>query len=73
MRGLNRCGEVPITFVPDGLVHGKRQKMWAVLADGVPVGRKENPQFPKIDNTRGMSLVWQAEQLNLLLDRLKET
>jgi hypothetical protein len=47
--------------------------MWAVLADGRPITRRENPQFPVTDNTRGMSLVWQAEQLNLLLEQLKKT
>lgn len=74
MRGLNRCGEISIAFVPDGLVSGsRRKKMWAVLADRKPVARQEIPQYPKIDNTRELSLVWQAEQLNLLLERLKKT
>ena len=74
MRGFNRCGEISIAFVPDGVVPGtRRQKMWKVLADGRPITRSENPQFPPVDNTRGLSLVWQGEQLNLLLERLKET
>ena len=46
--------------------------MWAVSADGRPVVRKENPQFPPVDNTRGLSLVWQAEQQELGQERLKE-
>ena len=74
MRGLNCCGEVPITFVPGKKLKGmKRQTMWEVLANGAPVARRENPQFPVTDNTRGLSLVWQAEKLNLLLEQLKKT
>ena len=62
MSGINRCGEIGISFVPDGIVTGKKRRiMWAVLAEGVPVETYQR-KFPKVDNTQALSLMWQAQQ-----------
>lgn len=73
MRGLNCGGEVPISFVPDGLVKGTRKKkMWAVVANGRPVARRENSQFPIIDNTRALFFLHEAEQWELRRQQLED-
>ena len=73
MSGINTCGELYFSFVPDGIVTGKkRQQMWAVLADGIPVETYQR-KFPRDDNTRALSLMWQAWQWEDKQQRLSES